>query len=295
MANEFYNRGATFNPDELADGDAIEAEFDAVARGFDTIGTNVDANKAGYPTQTFHVAPATEATHAARKEQLDTHINDQSAVHGATSVNAPGRLVIRDENGDIGARTFVGDLQGIASVSRSVSDTAPNGASATLVYGAMAGNDAFRILITGTDDGGLAEIATADNGSEPIYVRQYTGEFTNIVRTLTLLDGNGNTTIPGVLFIGGSQWIEYGSNANGEYYRFADGTQICVRVISASAQSPISHAYAASFITTPIVIIGNDTVGAAYSSTINVNGGSFSFISNTSGDTVKVVAIGRWK
>lgn len=33
MANDFYNRGASFNPDELADGDAIEAEFDAVARG----------------------------------------------------------------------------------------------------------------------------------------------------------------------------------------------------------------------------------------------------------------------
>lgn len=295
MANEFYNRGAAFNPDELADGDAIEAEFDAVARGFDTIGTNVNANKAGYPTQTFHVAPATEATHAARKEQLDTHINNQSAVHGATSVNAPGRLVIRDENGDIGARYFVGDLFGAATTSYRTSVTAPVNESATPVWCQMGGSDFFRILVAGSNDDGWAEIATSDNGNEPIYVRQYTGEFTNIVRTLTLLDGNGNTTIPGVLFIGGSQWIEHGSNANGEYYRFADGTQICVRVISASAQYPISHAYAASFLTTPIVIIGNDSGGAAYSSTINVNGGSFSFISNTSVDTVKVVAIGRWK
>jgi microcystin-dependent protein len=71
VGNAFYNRGASFNPDELADGDAIEAEFDAVGRGFDTIEDLVNINKAGYPTQTFHVAPATEPTHAAQKAQLD--------------------------------------------------------------------------------------------------------------------------------------------------------------------------------------------------------------------------------
>ena len=72
MGNKFYNRGANFNPDELADGDAIEAEFDAVSRGFDTIEDLVDANKAGYPTKTFHVATATEGTHAVPKAQMDT-------------------------------------------------------------------------------------------------------------------------------------------------------------------------------------------------------------------------------
>ena len=71
MANDFYNRGASFNPDELADGDAIEAEFDAVARGFDTIEDLVNVNKAGYPTQTFFVAPATDPAHAVQKDQLD--------------------------------------------------------------------------------------------------------------------------------------------------------------------------------------------------------------------------------
>ena len=43
------------------------------------------------------------------------------------------------------------------------------------------------------------EIATADDGTEPIYVRQYTGGFTNIKRTLTLLDASGNTILPGTL------------------------------------------------------------------------------------------------
>ena len=38
MGNEFYNRGAEFNPDELADGDAIEAEFNAIEIAFDKLG-----------------------------------------------------------------------------------------------------------------------------------------------------------------------------------------------------------------------------------------------------------------
>lgn len=72
MANDFYNRNSSFNPDELADGDAIEAEFDAIGRGFDTIEDLVNANKAGYPTQTFQVATATSGTHAVPKAQMDT-------------------------------------------------------------------------------------------------------------------------------------------------------------------------------------------------------------------------------
>lgn len=75
MANDFYNRGASFNPDELADGDAIEAEFDSVSRGFDTIEVLVNVNKAGYQTQTFYVAPATQPTHAVQKAQLDLKLD----------------------------------------------------------------------------------------------------------------------------------------------------------------------------------------------------------------------------
>lgn len=44
---------------------------------------------------------------------------------------------------------------------------------------------------------GWMEIASADDGNEPIYVRQYTGVFTTIKRTATLLDASGNTSFPG--------------------------------------------------------------------------------------------------
>lgn len=61
-------------------------------------------------------------------------------------------------------------------------------------------NDYFRIRYgETTSNAGWVELATADDGNEPIYVRQYTGVFSNIARTLTLLDGSGNTSIPGTL------------------------------------------------------------------------------------------------
>jgi hypothetical protein len=75
--------------------------------------------------------------------------------------------------------------------------------SADLVYGNMADNDQFRIRVGGTaTNAGFVEIATADDGTEPIYVRQYTGVFTTLARTATLLDGSGNTYFPGNLSIG---------------------------------------------------------------------------------------------
>jgi hypothetical protein len=61
----------------------------------------------------------------------------------------------------------------------------------------MADNDQFRILVGGASNAGFVEIATADDGTEPILVRQYTGVFSSLTRTANLLDGSGNTTFPG--------------------------------------------------------------------------------------------------
>ena len=74
-----------------------------------------------------------------------------------------------------------------------------------LLYGNMADNDQFRIRIGGTaTNAGWVEIATADDGTEPIYVRQYTGVFGVIARTLTLLDGSGNSSFPGAVTVNGT-------------------------------------------------------------------------------------------
>lgn len=84
-----------------------------------------------------------------------------------------------------------------------------------LVKACMAMNDYFRIGVGGDNNGGYAEIATCDDGNEPIYVRQYSGVFQNLIRTLTLLDGNGNSTFPGHVWAQGFHGhADSASNAN---------------------------------------------------------------------------------
>ena len=88
----------------------------------------------------------------------------------------------------------------IIGTATAVVNTVTGTNSAELVRGNMADNDQFRILVGGTaTNTGFAEIATADDGTEPIHVRQYTGVFTTLVRTATLLDGSGNTSFPGTV------------------------------------------------------------------------------------------------
>lgn len=87
-----------------------------------------------------------------------------------------------------------------ANVVGTLTNTVTGTNTVELVRGNMADSDQFRILVGGTaSDAGFAEIATADNGTEPIYVRQYTGAFSTVARTLTLLDDSGNTSFPGAV------------------------------------------------------------------------------------------------
>lgn len=71
-----------------------------------------------------------------------------------------------------------------------------------LLYQQMADNDLFRIRCGGPSNQGWVEIATADDGTEHIYVRQYTGEFASITRTTTLLDENGDMRLASSIFSG---------------------------------------------------------------------------------------------
>ena len=89
---------------------------------------------------------------------------------------------------------------GVADSAKTVNASATGTNQLDLVYATMADNDQFRIRVGGTaTNAGWVELATADDGSEPIYVRQYTGVFTTVARTATLLDGSGNTSFPGTV------------------------------------------------------------------------------------------------
>ena len=68
------------------------------------------------------------------------------------------------------------------------------------IRGTCGDNDFWRIGGGATrNNAGYMEIATADDGTEPIYVRQYSGTFNTITRTATLLDDSGNTSFPGTV------------------------------------------------------------------------------------------------
>ncbi|MFR4364520.1 MAG: hypothetical protein ACLT2W_00080 [Intestinibacter bartlettii] len=130
----------------------------------------------------------------------------------------------------------------VGGTTKSISNISVNHASnadtALKVYGQVAdtgshelvrcdmNNDQFRIIAGSSgNNNGWAEIATADDGNEPIYVRQYSGVFSSVVRTLTLLDANGYTHFPSYINIGGNENNNsspdrvWGSNGSDSYLR----------------------------------------------------------------------------
>jgi hypothetical protein len=96
---------------------------------------------------------------------------------------------------------------------------------ANLLYATIGTNDFFRIRVGGGSNAGFAEIATADDATEPIYVRQYSGTFSTLTRTATLLDGSGNTSFPGTVtaptfsgaLSGNASTVTNGVYTNGSY------------------------------------------------------------------------------
>ena len=266
MANNFYNRNSSFNLDELADGDAIEAEFDAIGRGFDTIEDLVNANKAGYPTQTFHVAPAELDTHAVPKAQMDAALSFKldtvnynasdiltklKTVDGASSgldadyLDGQHGSYYRDASninaGTLAKERLPGTIDsattGNAATATKVSGGAPVNGDADLVTGTMGSNDFFRIRVGGTDNAGWVELATTDDGDEPIYVRQYGAS----VRTATLLDTDGNTRIPGKLVSYGMGFSFSDDEHHGLFFGGQDGAA------STAANIKISSWYGIGF------------------------------------------------
>lgn len=92
--------------------------------------------------------------------------------------------------------TMTGDLNISGGHILSMLQTSPTSTQQIHLQGGS--NDYGRIAFGATaENAGWMEIASCDDGNEPIYARQYTGVFTTIKRTATLLDASGNTSFPG--------------------------------------------------------------------------------------------------
>ena len=146
---------------------------------------------------------------------------------------------------------------------------------------------------------------TGANGSIPVATGAGTAAMRAIVGTVSQSGG-----VPtGAL-------METGSNANGRYLRFADGTQICWHRASNftatdvasgvlyQAAPPVAFAFPASFAAPPIVSIiadkqggGSGALWGVMSSNQPTAGGiAFTLLSTTSGTQAKAayIATGRW-
>lgn len=121
---------------------------------------------------------------------------------GATSAAAAAKNILASGVDEIG-----GDLR-----------FSESGMSSRGIYGKMANSDVWRIIGVGkSEDNGYLAIDVGDNGTESVYVRQFSGSdrgFSKQARCLTLLDGNGNTIIPGELRAGTYRITENEINSN---------------------------------------------------------------------------------
>ena len=75
------------------------------------------------------------------------------------------------------------------------------------ITGTVGGNDYWFVGSSSTSqDAAYLEIATGDDGTEPIYISQYRGNpaatDASLEKQLTLLDSSGNTSVPGIISMG---------------------------------------------------------------------------------------------
>lgn len=165
-----------------------------------SINTTVNESKHAGSADKLKTDSLTETSTVARPVWLSY---EQDNTRQVTTTN----LTYTPSTKTLTAANFKGHLAGNAdtathaAAATTVNATAPNGGAADLVFGIMANDDSARIRVGGSTDNGWLEIATSDNGNEPIYARQYTGGFRqddakSIAHEAVLLDGNGNTKFP---------------------------------------------------------------------------------------------------
>lgn len=167
--------------------------------------------------------------------------------------------------------------------------TATNGTSVVLAVGAPSTGsilDVINFLSSGVLALGTAALRNAI-GLLPLYGRD------SILGAVTESSGIPTGAI-----------IERGSNANGNYVKYADGTLICTHIVSlgswaANASTTAVWTYPATYAFTPIAVC-NDTTGAphAYNSSCIASGSSATIymggIFGGAAASVNIMAIGRW-
>jgi hypothetical protein len=204
-----------------------------------------------------------------------------------------------------------------------VDDYNDDGALRGAIYVGVAGGSANALTFTtGVFSGSIPtgaifrfQVAAANTGAVTINV--------DGIGAVTAYTATGAPMPAGYLTTGqvytaywtGSSWrvdrpIERGSNANGEYVRFEDGTQICIHSITGSATTTAagsiftsgddSWTFPAAFVSTTGLALAATSnfsgrwinVYAATTTTATIR--QFNATSNASTPSLRLLAIGRW-
>lgn len=132
------------------------------------------------------------------KNRVDTMNTSLQQGIDSANTNANGRV---SKTGD----TMSGDLL-----------FADSSTTTRQIRGVVGTNDYWRVAGGATAaNGGWMEIATADDGNEPIYARQYTGAYSNPARTAIILGSNGQTEFP--VSVKAPSFIEGNTTLSGKY------------------------------------------------------------------------------
>lgn len=146
---------------------------------------------------------------------------DATKLSGTASINTTGSAAKLTTARTLWGQSFDGSANVSGALSSvggiTFSDTAAN-STVNIAYGKIATNDYFRISAGGAANAGYLEIATADDGNEPISIAQYTGNFATLVRKATLLASDGNTVFPGTIYNYGSHRIRHKTYVKSEEY-----------------------------------------------------------------------------
>lgn len=109
---------------------------------------------------------------------------------------------------DTSSKAYVKNKPAVYPKAALVEATTKANIEQNLIYGSCANNNRFRIRIGGASNAGWVELATGDDGNEPIYFRQYTcngsgtgndAYFKTLVRQVVILDEEGNSLFPGTV------------------------------------------------------------------------------------------------
>jgi microcystin-dependent protein len=176
----------------------LAEKFDKVGgtvTGDITVNGNINGHLIG------NAATATRADSAAVADKTQAAIsfkntdNITKTFNGFTNLDLTNGIYYSKES----SHTINADEAIHAASATTVNATIPTNGTANLVYSQMADSDYFRILAGGSYDNGYVSLDTANDGTEPIYVRQFSNGFKNVMHQVTLLDGDGNSNFTGTV------------------------------------------------------------------------------------------------